>query len=99
VRFTPAQEIVCYCNFVGPGGEYVPGRVCDISASGACLFVRRRVEPGALVAVELINGAHTFLCRRTFRVRRVFPGSGNGSVLGGDFDRKLDYDELLPFIL
>lgn len=97
VRFAPRQEIVCYYSL--DGGEYVRARVCDISAGGACLLVRRRLEPGAVVAVELINGPHTFLCARTLRVLRVFQGTGNDSVIGGVFDRRLAYDELLPFLL
>jgi hypothetical protein len=97
VRFAPAQEIICYwsCN----GGEYTAGRVCDISANGACLLIRGRLEPDAELAVELINGPHTYLCARKLRVVRVYRGGRNDLVVGGSFDRKLNYDELLPFIL
>ncbi len=98
VRFAPTQEIVCYC---APAGARVFGaaRVCDISAGGACLLVKLHVEVGDVVAVEMINGPHTFLCARTMRLVRVFVGSGDDAVIAGEFDRPLDYDELLPFIL
>jgi hypothetical protein len=96
VRFAPAQEIVCYWS---RGGEYVRARVCDISSGGACLLVRAPLTVGAELSVELINGPHTFLCTRRMRVLRVYQASGNDSVVGGQFDQKLGYDELLPFII
>ena len=95
IRFLPTPEIICdWSN----GGAYASGRVCDISAGGACLFIRGRVEPGTELTVELINGSHTFLCARRLRVVRVYQSSGKESVVGGAFDRSLGYDELLPFI-
>jgi hypothetical protein len=95
-RLVPPQEIVCYWS---ADGHYARARVYDISAGGVCLLVNERLEPGAVLAVELINGAHTFLCARALRVVRVFKGSGKDSVIGGQFDRRLSYDELLPFLL
>jgi hypothetical protein len=49
--------------------------------------------------VQMINGPHTFLCARKLRVLRVFQGSGSDAIVGGEFDRRLNYDELLPFIV
>jgi hypothetical protein len=96
VRFAPAQELVCYWS---RGGDFVRGRVCDISSGGACLLVRAPLELGAELSVELINGPHTFLCARRLRVVRVYQASGSESLVGGRFDRKLGYEELLPFIV
>jgi hypothetical protein len=96
VRFTPAQEIVCFWS---RGGEFARARVKDVSASGACLFVRGHVDLGAELAVELVNGPHTFLCARRLRVVRVYQAIGRDSLIGGQFDRKLTYDELLPFLV
>src|SRR5262249_49501890 len=95
VRFRPAQEITCYWS---TGGEYSSARVYDISSGGACLLVRAPVEPGTELLVELINGPHTFLCVRRLRVSRIYHRKGNDAVVGGAFDRALNYDELLPFI-
>ena len=97
VRFAPAQEIICYWQ-TGDGG-YTRARVCDISAGGVCLLLRGRLQPGTEMTVELVNGPHTFLCARSVRVVRVYQGSGRDCVIGGEFDRKLGYDELLPFIV
>jgi len=97
IRFTPAQEIVCYWR--AGAGDFVRARVCDISAGGACLLIDRRVAVGAVLDVELINGPHTCLCARILEVLRVFPGRGRDTVIAGQFDRTLTYDELLPFIL
>jgi hypothetical protein len=97
IRFPLAQEIICYWS--RGGGRYFAGRVCDLSARGLSLLVRGRPEPGEVLSVELINGAHTSLCAREVRVLRAFQGSGHDSVIGGAFDRPLDYDELLPFLL
>jgi hypothetical protein len=96
VRFSPAQEIICYCDL---GQGFVRARVCDISAGGACVLVKQRIEPGTVVPMELVNAAHTFLCARQMVVLRVFQGSGNEAVIAGEFDQRLEYDELLPFIL
>lgn len=98
VRFLPSQEIVCYCGGSGTNG-LEPVRVSDISAGGVCLLVRHPVDLGSEIPVEMINAAHTFLCTRTLRVLRVFKGSTNDAVVAGEFDEKLGYDELLPFIL
>jgi hypothetical protein len=97
MRYAPAQQIICY--WTRDGGDYFAGRVCDVSADGVCLLVRGRLEPGELLSVELINAPRTFLCTREVRVARVFQGSGDDAVIGGTFERRLDYDELLPFAL
>jgi hypothetical protein len=97
VRFAPVQAISCY--WTRNGSAYLPARVYDVSAIGACLLLRDRLAPGDELTVELINGPHTSLCARTLRVTRVYQGNGNHWVVGGSFDRKLGYDELLPFIL
>jgi hypothetical protein len=97
VRFVPMQEIVCYYSIAG--GEYARAHVYDLSPGGVCLLVRGRVEAGAVAAVELINGPHTFLCARTLQVLRVLRSIGTDSVIGGAFDRCLAYDDLLPFLL
>jgi hypothetical protein len=96
IRFAPAQEIICYWS---SGGEFRRARVYDVSAGGVCLLLGQRVEAGAVLAVELINGPHTCLCARTIQVLRVFQGAGREAVVGGRFDRRLAYDELLPFLL
>jgi hypothetical protein len=98
VRFAPRQEILCYCG-LGPDAGYVRARVYDVSAGGACLLLKRPVEAGTVMEVEMVNGPHTFLCARTLRVLRVFQGKGGECVVAGEFDRKLGYDELLPFVL
>jgi hypothetical protein len=96
VRFLPPHDVICYWS---NGGAYAPARVSDISAGGACLFVRGLMEPGMELAVELVNAAHTFLCTRLLRVVRVYQGKRRDAVVGGAFDRHLNYDELLPFIV
>jgi hypothetical protein len=95
VRFLPRQEITCYWS---AGGDYSPARVSDLSSRGVCLFVRGRVETGTELTVELINGPHTFLCARRLRVLHVYQSNGRDAVVGGSFDRTLNYDELLPFM-
>jgi hypothetical protein len=96
VRFAPAQEIVCYWS---RGSEFARARVCNVSAVGACLVVRAPLEVGTELDVELVNGPNTFLCTRRLRVVRVYPANGKDSVVGGQFDQRLCYDELLPFVV
>jgi hypothetical protein len=97
VRFLPTQAIACYWS--RNGGDYAAARVCDISASGACLVIRDRLKPGDELTVELINGPHTFLSTRRLQVIRIYQGRGGELIVSGAFDRKLGYDELLPFML
>ncbi len=96
VRLVPPQEITCYW---GRDGQFGRARVYDISAGGLCMLVSERLEPGTVLSVELVNGPHTFLCTRTVRVVRAFPSAGKDAVIGCQFDRRLNYDELLPFLL
>jgi hypothetical protein len=96
VRFAPAQEIICYWS---RGTDFARGRVRNLGSGGASLVVRGTVAVGDELAVELVNGPNTFHCTRLLRVTRIYQGNGSDSVVGGRFDRKLGYDELLPFIV
>jgi hypothetical protein len=96
VRFTPAQEIICYWS---GGGDFARARVRDLASGGACLVVRGPMEVGAELAVELINGPNTFHCSRRLHVMRIYQGNGRDSVIGGRFDHKLGYEEMLAFIV
>jgi hypothetical protein len=96
VRFAPAQEVICYWS---RGGDYAPCRVRNLSSDGACLVVRGPVKVGEELAVELTNGPNTFRCSRRLQVVRVYQGNGHDTVVGGRFDHRLGYDELLPFIV
>ena len=98
VRFSPPQEVSCYCGLT-PDGDFVTARVCDISASGACLVVNQAVGLGKVLSVELVNEMHTYLCTRSLHVTRTFHGANGECVFAGEFDQRLQYEELLPFLV
>jgi hypothetical protein len=73
-------------------------KIKDISMSGIGLVVSRRVEPGALLAVQLANRARDFQKTVLVRVIHVAPVAG-GFQVGGTFSSPLTYQELSTLVL
>ena len=87
------------CTFAGPVAEdFGPPHVHNLSMKGIGLFLRRRVEPGALLAVSLSNQARSFA--KTVLVRVIHASAQPGGCLvGGTFDTPLTYQELSTLVL
>lgn len=68
-----------------------PSRVTDVSATGLCLEVDRRYEPGTVLTIELgEDGEYTYMVRAKW-VREVGPGRWH---VGCTFNQRLTEPEL-----
>jgi hypothetical protein len=97
VRRQPAVGTVCELA----GGDGMPpalGLVWNISASGVSMLLRDRPEPGASLDAELktTNGAHSLPLR--LRVAHVSKLRTGDYIMGGQFPRHLEPDEMKPFL-
>jgi hypothetical protein len=96
-RFPVNAEAVC--PFLSPVVEdFGPVRIRDVSMVGVGLLVRRRVEPGTLLAVTLENPARAFSKTVLVRVTHSTPLAG-GFLVGGSFLAPLSYQEMTALVL
>jgi hypothetical protein len=87
------------CPFVSPVVEdFGQVKLRDVSMQGVGLITRRRVEPGALLAVTLANTAKGFSKTVTVRVAHATPVAG-GFLVGGSFTVPLTYQEMSTLVL
>jgi hypothetical protein len=77
--------------------ELACGLVRDLSATGICMLLDARVEPGTLARVVLTRAGGAPLGRLLRVVRLSRLGTGE-YALGAQFVRPLDAAELLPFV-
>ena len=76
---------------LAPHAETWPGTVLNLSAEGVGLLLRRRFEPGVLLAVEIAAGREgRSLLARVVHARPA----GGGWLVGCRFLSPLDDDEL-----
>jgi serine/threonine protein kinase len=92
VRYASRAEVTCSPMARTKEATW-PARVQDISASGMCLRLGRRFEPGTLLVVELRQPANR-LCRFVLaQVRRARQLSPKAWSIGCSFERLLlDYE-------
>jgi serine/threonine protein kinase len=70
------------------------GRIQDISATGVCLLLRRRFEPGTMLTAELQGAAQSITKTMLVRVLRVQEQNRRRWSIGCAFDRELSDVEL-----
>jgi hypothetical protein len=80
------------------GESFWPARVRDLSTRGVNLHLRRRFEPGSSVLLELANGVRVFSLAMMVRVVRLEEQPDGSFLLGGEFSRKLTYNELMALL-
>jgi hypothetical protein len=97
-RFSPFRMTPCYLTAPAEGIG-ASALVYNMSAQGVGIVGSPWISPGTVVQVELINAGCTFVLTLDMRVTRVEAASSGGHYLGGQFTRKLTYDELLPFLI
>jgi hypothetical protein len=97
-RCSPFRMTACYLTSP-TDGIATSATVYDISASGAGIVGSPLIAPGTVVHLELFNAGYTFVLVLDLRVTRAEAASKGGHYLGGEFTRKLTYDELLPFLI
>ena len=87
------------CTTVGRVVEVSdPVRVLDVSIDGVGLWLTRRVEPGAVLAVSLSQPAKGLAKTVLVRVGRVTPDAG-GWAVAGTFLTPLAYQEMTALVL
>jgi hypothetical protein len=97
LRFAIGAATSCHL-IAGVGETLWPARVLDLSTRGAALLLWRRFEPGAQVIVELANGRRVFSRALAMRVTHATTLADGSFVVGGEFARKLDHDELMALL-
>ena len=80
------------------GTELWPFPVRDISASGLGTLLDRRVDPGALITVELLNRGLNFWHLKLLRVVHVTPHGDRLWLVGSAFLKELTDEELLSLL-
>jgi hypothetical protein len=70
------------------------GKVVNLSASGLCLHLVRRFEPGTPLIFELPNPTGASSWMLTGRVARIAPSTGADWALGCQFDIPLTAEQL-----
>jgi hypothetical protein len=88
-----------FCTFVSPVLEdFGPAKIKNISLEGIGLVVAHRVEPGSLLAVNLLNPVRGFV--KVVLVRVVHTTAVQaGYLVGGTFSSPLTYQELTTLVL
>jgi hypothetical protein len=96
-RRRPAQDTVCRLSD-DDGDEIGCGLVWNLSTTGVSMLLNLRLEPGTVVAVELTNAAGDAVDVGLSVVHLSRLRTGD-YVLGGQFSRPLEEDELRPFVV
>lgn len=88
------------CDFASPVLEdFGPVKVKNLSTDGIGLFTGHYLEPGFLMAVNLVNLDKKF--SKTFLVRVVHctAQTGGNFLVGGTFNVPLTYEELCILVM
>jgi tRNA A-37 threonylcarbamoyl transferase component Bud32 len=94
-RFPSRRRASCR-PFERASAETWPGEIVDVSATGLCLQLERRFEPGTVLAM-LLGPASSHRCHALLRVVWAKKHSKKSWRLGGHFDQPLcefEVDEL-----
>src|SRR5262249_47288464 len=86
------------CRLVLSTGEQLLGLVWNISASGVSMLVHRRLELGSIFPVELLAANTSYALPVSVRVAHVSQLQTGDYIMGGQFSRSLNADELRPFL-
>jgi hypothetical protein len=98
VRCAPFRLTPCYLSSPSQGIDTSAWAV-NISAVGAGILGSPWIAPDTVLTVELINAGHTFALSVEMQVTRVEAVKTGNHYLGGQFTRRLSYEELLPFLI
>jgi hypothetical protein len=98
VRCAPFRLTPCYLSSPAQGIA-TSAWVYNISAVGAGILGSPWIAPDTIVTVELINAGHTYALSVEMQVTRIEAAKTGNHYLGGQFTRKLGYEELLPFLI
>lgn len=97
-RFIPRQVSPCTLELPGENGP-TAAWVHNLSALGVALLTDREYAADTVLQALLVNGPHTYSLRVAITVIRCFRVITGDFYVGARFDRPLDHDELLPFLI
>jgi hypothetical protein len=80
------------------GKELWSAPIRDISVAGIGLVLDRRVDPGTLVAIELLNKKHNFWHLKLLRVVHVTPHGEEHWLIGTEFLKQFSDDEFQALV-
>ncbi len=98
IRCAPFRLTPCYLSAPAQGIS-ASAWVYNISAVGAGILGSPWIAPDTILTVELINAGHTYALSVEMQVTRIEAVKTGNHYLGGQFTRKLTYEELLPFLV
>ena len=88
------------CDFLSPVLEDLgAARIQGISNKGLGLIVRHKIEPGLLLAINVVNTDRSFSKTMLVRVMHVTPQPGDFYLVGGEFQTPLTYEELKILVM
>ena len=88
------------CSFASPVVEdFGPVRLKNLSLKGIGLITSRKVEPGSLLAIKLVNPHKKFTKTALVRVAHATPQIGGTFLVGGDWETPLTYEELCILVM
>jgi hypothetical protein len=98
IRCSPFRMTPCYIT--SAVDDLTAGAwVYNLSSLGVGIVGAPWIAPGTLVQVELINAGYTYVVALEMRVTRAEEATTGGHYLGGEFERRLTYKEMLPFLI
>ncbi|SRR5260370_29677055 len=93
IRYQCGLETASYLLAQIENDSY-PAKVRNISVTGVSLIVARRLEPEAVVGLELYNKARRFYCKVPLRAIYIMELADGQFMVGGAFTRELSANEL-----
>src|SRR5439155_25100151 len=98
-RFQPAFGTVCRISAPAGAESVIVGLVWNISETGISMLLGTPPKAGSEVAGELTSGAGGQKLPVTLRVVHVRPIETGDYVLGAQFQRRLNADEVRMFVV
>jgi hypothetical protein len=77
----------------------VGGWLHNLSVKGAGLLLEKPCDAGTAVSILIVNAAHTYSLALEMRVVRCYRVSSGDHFVGGQFDRQLTFDQIVPFFM
>jgi len=88
------------CDFVSPVLEdFGPVKIKNISTEGIGLLMSHHLQPGLLLAINLINKTKAYSKTVLVRVAHVTQEKTGAYLVGGEFKTPLTYDELSILVM
>jgi hypothetical protein len=97
-RLTPGHLTPCHVR-APDTEERRSAWVHNLSLCGAGILADREYSPGTRLGLLLVNAPHTFALKVEMDVVRCFRVVSGDYFVGGQFERQLGHDELMPFMV